>query len=172
MRSSSHKSNINVIPFTAEKSYLNKTITFLLKQKCDTYLEVGEYSYPFQVVLPSSLPTSFEHEYGHIRYSIRATIDIPCAIDKHTLMAFTVISPYNLNLLEPTIRQPYGVSGSKVFCCLCCTSQPVTAKFEVLKGSNFLKSTFKINIILVLKILFFQQKGGFVPGELIVVFYA
>lgn len=40
-------------------------------------MEVGDYSYPFSVVLPPNLPTSFEHNIGRIRYSIRGTIDIP-----------------------------------------------------------------------------------------------
>jgi len=151
LRSSNHKPNINVVPFTAEKTYINKTIKFLFKQKCETYLEEGEYSFPFEILLPGSLPTSFEHEYGHIRYSIRATVDIPWAIDKHTLIAFTVISPNNLNSLGPTIRQPFGVSGSKIFCCLCCSSQPVTAKFEVFKGFFLFR---KIDLNVYLKYFF------------------
>ena len=108
-------------------------VPFLLKQSTDLYLEAGDYSYPFQIMLPPNLPTSFEHEYGQIRYSISATIDIPWAFDKHTVKSFTVINVCDLNLLGPQLRIPFGVSGSKVFCCWCCTSEPVIAKFDVLK---------------------------------------
>jgi hypothetical protein len=43
----------------------------------DLYLEAGVHNLPFNVILSPFLPTSIEHEYGHIRYSIEATIDIP-----------------------------------------------------------------------------------------------
>lgn len=43
----------------------------------DLYMEVGDYAYPFQVQLPSNLPTSFEDRIGHSRFEIDAIIDIP-----------------------------------------------------------------------------------------------
>ena len=46
------------------------------------FIEVGDYSYPFQVILPHNLPTSFEGLHGQVRYSINAKIDIPWAFNK------------------------------------------------------------------------------------------
>jgi hypothetical protein len=43
----------------------------------DLYLEAGVHNLPFNVILSPLLPTSFEHQFGKIRYSVRATIDIP-----------------------------------------------------------------------------------------------
>ena len=43
----------------------------------DLYLEAGIHNLPFNIILPTQLPTSFEHQFGQIRYSVRATIDIP-----------------------------------------------------------------------------------------------
>ena len=43
----------------------------------DLYLEAGNHSMPFNVPLPAILPTSFEHECGRVRYSIKVSIDIP-----------------------------------------------------------------------------------------------
>jgi hypothetical protein len=43
----------------------------------DLYLEAGFHNLPFNIILPTQLPTSFEHQFGQIRYSVRATIDIP-----------------------------------------------------------------------------------------------
>ncbi len=106
----------------------------------DMYIEAGDYSYPFQVLLPPNLPTSFEHQYGQIRYSISSTIDIPWAFDKHTQKSFSVISNLDLNTIGPQIRQPYALAGSKVFCCWCCASEPVLANFE---------SNFKLFVILL-----------------------
>ena len=99
--------------YSAKETYLNTTVIFANKPpNGDLYLEVGEYAYPFQIVLPSNLPTSFEHTYGKVRYSIYGTIDIPWAIDKHTIRSFTVISHLNLNA-NPAYAQAYGVSDIK-----------------------------------------------------------
>jgi hypothetical protein len=98
------------------------------------YLEVGDHSYPFEIFLPSDLPASFEHQFGQIRYLIIATINIPWAFDKHVQKSFYVISNVNLNALNPIMKKSYGTSGTKVFCCWCCASEPVSAKFEILKG--------------------------------------
>jgi hypothetical protein len=43
----------------------------------DCYLEMGEISYPFKIMLPPNLPTSIEKTTGQIRYSLNGTIDIP-----------------------------------------------------------------------------------------------
>ena len=108
---------------------------FLTKSSSrDLFLEVGDYSYPFEISLPPDLPASFEHQFGQIRYSITATINIPWAFDKHTQKTFSVISNVNLNTLNPVVKKSYGVSGTKVFCCWFCASEPVLAKFEILKG--------------------------------------
>lgn len=79
----------------------------------DLYLEVGDYSYPFEVILPDNLPSSFEHSVGKIRYSIKGTIDIPWAIDKHTVKRFTVVNNVDLNRFNPSLRQPMEVNDSK-----------------------------------------------------------
>jgi hypothetical protein len=98
----------------------------------DLYLECGDYSYPFQIVLPPNLPTSFEHMYGRVRYSIYGTIDIPWAFDKHTTRSFSVISHLDLNAL-PNLHQPFGVSDTKVLCCGICKSDPIIAYFSLMK---------------------------------------
>ena len=47
------------------------------QQSSDLYLEVGEYVYPFQMVLPMNIPNSFMHCFGETRYSINGTVNIP-----------------------------------------------------------------------------------------------
>jgi hypothetical protein len=63
------------------------------------------------------------------------------AQDKHTQRSFTVVAPLDLNV-NPLLRQPYGVSESKILCCGPCQSAPITAQFSV-------------------------PRVGFVPGEAI-----
>ena len=67
--SSGSGKNRSTRTYSAKETYLNTTIMFSSKPpNGDLYLEVGEYAYPFQIVLPPNLPTSFEHMYGKIRY--------------------------------------------------------------------------------------------------------
>ncbi len=57
----------------------------------------GQHEYPFTFHLPQNLPTSFEGQYGYVRYSAKANIDRPWKFDHDTKSAFTVICQYDLN---------------------------------------------------------------------------
>ncbi|CAF0782805.1 unnamed protein product [Brachionus calyciflorus] len=109
-------------------------ILFFLKKEADNdlYIQPGDYSYPFEVKLPENAPTSFEHLNGRIRYSIKGTIDIPWAFDKHTKKSFSVLSHVDLNDYA-NVKQPYGVSAQKTLCCGPCSSKPITVTFSVSK---------------------------------------
>lgn len=63
----------------------------------ESHLDVGEHNYPFSVSLPHQLPSTFNGEYGHVRYGGKVTIDIPWGKDKEKETFFEVISPSNLN---------------------------------------------------------------------------
>ena len=120
--------------YSAYENYLNYQILFLVKPaNQDLYLETGEYLYPFQIVLPPHLATSFEHSFGRVRYSIYSTIDIPWAFDRHSTRSFSVISHLDLNM-NPNLRQPCGVSDTKVLCCGFCKSDPIVAEFSLAKS--------------------------------------
>lgn len=74
--------------------------------------------------MPPTLPTSYEGEWGHVRFTIKVTLDRPWKFDQDTKMAFTVISPVDLNL-NPQVKEPFKLELEKSFCCLCCTSGPL-----------------------------------------------
>lgn len=54
-------------------------------------------------MLPAGLPTSVEHEVGHISYGARVVMDIPLWVDTEFKEHFTVIKPINLNA-DPLFR--------------------------------------------------------------------
>lgn len=106
-------------------------------------LPAGKYNYPFRFQLPPFLPSSFEGEYGHIRYYIKAAIMKPWRMNHVTKTAFTVSSILDLNSI-PEANKSVQKSATKQLCCLCCTSGPITSFLSI-------------------------DRHGFVPGEPITV---
>lgn len=61
-----------------QEKYIDETLYFMKKDpERDLFIEAKSYTFPFEFKLPENLPTSFEHLNGRIRYSIKATVDIP-----------------------------------------------------------------------------------------------
>lgn len=60
-------------------------------------IPAGSSRYPFRIQIPFNIPCSFEHKYGHIRYTIKAIIGRPWRFDHECKAAFTVIAIYDLN---------------------------------------------------------------------------
>lgn len=116
----------------------------------------GTYCYPFQFQLPENIPSSFEGEYGHVRYTVKATIEKPKRFTHVTKTAFSVIGSLDLNTIPQIdvsfffqnkmakylselmkwlfyritwfrLQAPAGMTLSKNICCLCCTSGPISA---------------------------------------------
>jgi hypothetical protein len=125
------KSNKKKVEYQSSEEYLNVNFILLPEQANDLYLERGNHTYPFQIRLPDTLPTSFEHEYGSIRYSLIGTIHIPWATSLSIVRNITVISPYDLSKITG-LKLPIGVSENQVTRCLCLNTKPnVSVKFSI-----------------------------------------
>ncbi|KAK7866141.1 hypothetical protein R5R35_004789 [Gryllus longicercus] len=127
--------------FTGQEQYFENKFNVLGGGGNEVFIEPGEHSYPFMTYLPPNLPSSFEGEFGHVRYTVKATLDRPWKFDQDVKAAFTVISPLDLNLQE-TAKNPVKLEKEKYFCCCCCKSGPLT-------------------LVLSLPV------GGYVPGQAI-----
>lgn len=66
-------------------------------------IERGEHIYNFEFTLPAGLPSSFEGEFGHIRYIATVVLDIPRWPNDVFQQPFTVIKPLDLND-DPELR--------------------------------------------------------------------
>ncbi|KAF4523318.1 hypothetical protein B566_EDAN011797 [Ephemera danica] len=99
----------------------------------DQTLQTGEHAFPFNYVLPANIPSSFEGEHGHVRYTVRAVIDRPWKFDHETKMAFSVICPLDLNM-DPKLSQPIHCNTEKTFCCFCCASGPLNVTLSLPAG--------------------------------------
>ncbi|GFN74123.1 hypothetical protein PoB_000062900 [Plakobranchus ocellatus] len=109
-----------------------------------TELPQGRHTFPFQYQLPTGLPSSFEGDYGHVRYVVSCKIDKPWKFDHKTKRPFTIISILDLNQ-QPNCSSRLQASNQKHLCCLCCKSGPISASFHL-------------------------DRQGYVPGEAIKLF--
>jgi hypothetical protein len=107
--SESHGSGKNrrTVTYSAHETYLSFKSLLVTKQphEDELYLEPGDMTFPFNIVLPPNIPTSYEHQYGKVRYSIQATIDIPW-LDLEFINRFKCLSYFrSLNLGHLTSTQ-------------------------------------------------------------------
>ncbi|XP_035658430.1 arrestin domain-containing protein 3-like [Branchiostoma floridae] len=131
--------NESVTFFSREHYFQDAKILWAPSQEKNNYnpvLPAGKYSFPFQYQLPSSgLPTSFESEYGRVRYSVEAIIDQPRGKpDKKFKRVFTVLDMYDLNE-DPNAMTPSTAKGSKTIGMLMFTSDPIEVDVKTDRGA-------------------------------------
>ncbi|XP_051165267.1 arrestin domain-containing protein 17-like [Leptopilina boulardi] len=104
----------------------------------------GIHSFPFEFILPSRLPSSFESKLGYIRYTLKAIIDLPWKFDIETKSPFTVISKYDLNT-DSNASRPIVESRTHNFGCFS-TTPPLTATLSMPVGGYVPGQIIPINI--------------------------
>lgn len=77
------------------RTFIGKSNKFSLGGEIE--IQGGEHKFPFQCILPVNLPSSFESDFGHVRYTVKATLDRPWKFDQEVKSPFTVVSPFDLN---------------------------------------------------------------------------
>jgi hypothetical protein len=79
------------------------SVTFCAVSGMTEMLPAGEHSFLFSMSLPNNLPSSFEGEYGYVRYTVKATLDRPWKFNHEVKATFTVLLHLDLNL-DPLIK--------------------------------------------------------------------
>lgn len=113
------------ITYSAQEEYFSNKYFLIGSESSEVEIPAGENVYPFQTTLPPRLPTSFDGEHGHVRYTIRAILDRPWKMDEEAKLFITVVTPVDLNFLGQ-VKEPVKREANKTFCCLCCKSGPLT----------------------------------------------
>lgn len=104
------------IHFSGREDYIN-TISYLAGGIHGNTIELmpGLHRYQFSCMLPPLLPTSFEAEHGHIRYTVKVVLERSWKFDLTYVIAFTVVRPLDLNYESPMLRNPIKMEISKTF---------------------------------------------------------
>ncbi|GLH03699.1 Uncharacterized protein GBIM_09565 [Gryllus bimaculatus] len=119
--------------YSAHELYAQMEVWLVGASHGDMMLPPGEHIYPFSYTLPQNIPSSFEGSRGHVRYTVKVKVDRPWRFDYDCKVAFTVLTPLDLNF-EPNMQEPVQNTKEKYLCCCCCRSGPVTLVANVLRG--------------------------------------
>lgn len=101
-------------------------------ENCVT-IATGIHNYDFVFQLPPNLPYSVEGKHGHVRYKVKANLDIPWAFDLQDEKMFTVVRNDDVNALIDN-NLPIEMEEFKTFCCWCCKSDPLALKVRLLNS--------------------------------------
>ncbi|XP_065335244.1 arrestin domain-containing protein 2-like [Cloeon dipterum] len=111
--------------FKSNELYFEYKIALLAASNHDPMFEAREYKFPFHFNLPQNIPSSFEGQFGHVRYVVCCKVDKPCARDHEAKTMFTVICPLDLNRF-PHLATMADASDVRKFWCLFHRSKPTT----------------------------------------------
>ncbi|XP_078045502.1 arrestin domain-containing protein 2-like isoform X2 [Augochlora pura] len=86
--------------YRSSQHYFSQRVEILVPSEPNSRIDLpeGHHQYPFQFQLPTDIPSSFEHTYGHVRYTVKVTVDRPWKFDHECKVAFTVVSILDLNI--------------------------------------------------------------------------
>ncbi|CAH2087687.1 unnamed protein product [Euphydryas editha] len=87
----------------------------------DNHLQPGHYDYSFSFKIPDNGPSSFEGEYGHVRYEIKVVVDKAFKFDQKKKVWLRVIAPLDLNMY-PYCKEPLEMEFNDTYSCCCFSS--------------------------------------------------
>ncbi|CAG5867219.1 unnamed protein product, partial [Menidia menidia] len=101
---------MNDTAWSLEEQYFNSMLSVADKGT----LSPGEHNFPFQFLLPVSVPTSFEGPFGKVVYLVKAAIDTPrFSKDYKAQRPFYLLNPLNLNEVPDIGHQSYAFTTKK-----------------------------------------------------------
>uniref|UniRef100_A0A023EZ76 Arrestin C-terminal-like domain-containing protein n=1 Tax=Triatoma infestans TaxID=30076 RepID=A0A023EZ76_TRIIF len=118
-------SHHKTVTYSADEEYFSNRFYLIGSDNGDIEIPAGKNNYPFSMTLPQNLPTSFEGKRGHVRYTVKATLDTPLKLDQQVTILFQVHTPLDLNN-HKTAKLPVKRETFKNFCCCWCKSGPLT----------------------------------------------
>ncbi|CAF0705379.1 unnamed protein product [Brachionus calyciflorus] len=136
-----------IAQYDSEEYLRKEQIILSSDKKKDLFLDPGNYTYKFEIPLPSNLPSSFKNSIGKINYEIEAIIDRPLSLKKHVIKSFTVFSHMDLSM-QPNLKEVCKVNDPKIVLSTGLRSHFIIADFRINKGGYvpFEKIEFDVNL--------------------------
>ncbi|XP_055606257.1 arrestin domain-containing protein 3-like [Uranotaenia lowii] len=126
---SESKGNGKSVVCSGREEYASYQQIFLRAAEEDELQEVeigeGVHRFRFSYKLPENSPTSFEGDFGFIRYTIRIVLERPWKFDLTYKIAFTVVNQLDLNKVSPPLNVATVQENMKQFSCGPCRSAPM-----------------------------------------------
>lgn len=121
---SAGKANAVSVVYRSSEQYCSFNRYFISSDYFGTFLR-GYYIFRFSYKLPFTIPSSYEGQYGHVRYTCKAIINRYRSNSITFRKIFTVNGLVDLNAW-PELFQPANGQDVKYLCCCCCKSGPLT----------------------------------------------
>ncbi|XP_049296864.1 arrestin domain-containing protein 17-like [Anopheles funestus] len=120
------------IAFQGREDFLKHSMDFVRSETDEPIvMEPGRQIYKFALQLPNKLPTSFEGDYGYIRYTAKVVFERPWKFDQNYKIAFTVVNQLNLNTVMPPLNVAVVQEHIKHFYCGPCRSEPLAINVKL-----------------------------------------
>lgn len=114
------------VHYGAREEYVTYLEKFLDSEEGgEVELKEGTHNHKFSYKLPPDCPTSFEGDFGYIRYTVRIVFERPWKYDLTYKIAFTVVKKLDLNKISPPLNVATVQENLKQFGCGLCRSAPM-----------------------------------------------
>ncbi|XP_055620919.1 arrestin domain-containing protein 2-like [Toxorhynchites rutilus septentrionalis] len=114
------------VTYSGREDYIEHKMVFLSSDSTEaTALNEGTHSFKFSYKLPPTSPTSFEGDFGYIRYTIRIVLERPWKYDLTYKIAFTVVNQLDLNRISPPLNAATVKENMRQYRCGLCRSGPL-----------------------------------------------
>ncbi|KAJ6647190.1 Arrestin domain-containing protein 17, partial [Pseudolycoriella hygida] len=113
------KSHTEYTTYSSNETYFKNYETVAgSRSGSEEVLRPGSHVYHARYILPQNLPENHENQYGHIRYEVKAHIDVPWGFDEKERVAFYVNPRRDLNAFRH-LAEPVREEESQTFGCCC-----------------------------------------------------
>lgn len=137
--------------YESHENYLNQGVALIDKP---TEFHAGQHEFAFDFELPPKLPSSFESEYGRIRYIIHASFYLNTEIapslvgrsDAYVEKQFGVVSQLTLSAF-PSTKQPVEAIDATEYSCCCLPLGSVRAVITIPKNGYATNEAIPINAL-------------------------
>lgn len=146
---SENNQNGNSKSFSIKSNIIDSKVVLFDNNSCQNLqLETDEYYYPFSLLIPDYCLNTFEQVDFKMKYSIKATLNLPWTSNEHVTQGIFVINPVNLNS-KLSLAQPASSSDKKQFGFCCFKSESCSAQIRISKtgfiGGESINFTAKVD---------------------------